>query len=327
MLLKYFNSNRLSVFYIIPLLMTLCWLPSFIIPDGIVSEISSPPGILGRHIIRFNQDFSTLAAITAMIIVIINGFLLIQLNITHLFIPCRTQLPALFYMLICSAFPFLHRFTPALVADSLIILLLFRVFDTYKKDSLSLNFLDAGILISLASFFYPPALFFYPVLLIIMFIIRSYNWREWVFSAIGLLLPYLLLIAIYYLIEAEFAIITEGIRNAFLVEQYVDFGMGSLAFMAYLILLLLVGSFNIIRIMGNIKIQSRKFFLVFFWIFFFAVLIYFAIPSAGFEILYFLSIPVAFLLSLYFTNCRQSWINSTLLFLFFAGIIAVQIFR
>ncbi|MBN2482324.1 MAG: hypothetical protein JXB19_11315 [Bacteroidales bacterium] len=283
-------------------------------------------GIFGKYVIRLNEDFTVLANVTAMIIVMINGFMLLQLNAIHFFITTRTQIPALFYMLLCSTLPSGTRFMPALIASSLLILLLFRIFSAYKKESLSYNFLDAGFLISLAGFFYVPAILFYPFLLIAMNIIRPFVWREWVFSLIGLLLPFLFLFAAYFLADASIANFADDMSDAFKVEQFADAGMGSKVFAGYVALLILISSVRMIRVVDNIKIQYRKIFISFFWMFIVTIVIFFAVPASGVEMICFTAVPVSFLLAYYFAHCRQNWANNALLMLYFLSIIIVKLF-
>lgn len=326
MLLKYFNSNRISVFIVIPVLVIICWLPDLLKPENVAPANEAFAGILGKYIIRLNENYIVFSRFIAMIIVMANGFMLLQLNTLHFFIPYRTQFPVLFYMMLCSAFPMLISLTPALIASSLFILLLFRIFATYKHDHFSYNYLDAGLIISLASLFYIPAFFLYPLLLIIMVIIRPYIWREWMFSVIGLLLPYLFITAINYLLDADIKIFTDrNMHGFFSIGRVKDFSIVLQLFTGYVGFLILIGSIHMARSIGNIKIQSRKFFISFFWVFLLSILTFFIISATCIEMIYFICIPVSFLMAYFFTFCRKNWVNNLLLFLFFAGIAAVKI--
>lgn len=326
MLLKYFNSNRISVFIIIPVLVILCWLPDLLKPENVAPANEAFAGVLGKYVVRLNTNFIVISRFIAMLIVMANGFMLFQLNTLHFFIPYRTQFPALFYMLLCSAFPMLINLTPALIASSLFIILLFRVFATYKHDHFSYNFLDAGLIISLASLFYIPAFFLYPLLLIIMAIMRPYIWREWIFSAIGLLLPFLFIVAINYLLDTNIKIFTDSYVHGFISTIRIkDFNIVLQSFTGYVGLLILISSIRMARSIGNIKIQSRKFFISFFWMFVLSLLTFFVISATGIEMIYFICIPVSFLMAYFFAFCRKNWVNNLLLFIFFAGIAAVKI--
>src|SRR5512138_2051845 len=152
MLLKYINSNRLQVIIIFLLIPVLYWIPSAF--QGTVHHVSEIKGVpLGRWIISFNNNFTGIASFIALLLIMLNGYLLIQLNTVHFFIPHRTQLPFFFYVILSLSITQLHQLTPALVASTLVILIFYRIFHAYKVDGLSYNYLDAGLLISLASLF------------------------------------------------------------------------------------------------------------------------------------------------------------------------------
>ena len=255
----------------------------------------------------------------------LNGFLLIQLNTIHLFITGRTEFPALFYMLICSVFPGIMYFAPVLIASTLIIILMIRTFGSYKKDGLSYNFLDAGILIALASFFYLPALLLYPLLLIMLAIIRPNIWREWVFTLIGVALPYIFLFSYYFIAGKDTNEMIDKMYVAFFSANKGTYGLYAEIFAGYSLLLIVTGSVHMMLTMGKLKIHSRKFFIVFLWIFLFSVALYFVVPLSGPEVVYIAAIPISYLFSYYFVFCRPNWVNNLLLFLFFAAIAAVKI--
>jgi len=200
MLLKYFNSNRLSVIILFVMLPILYWIPS--LGRETVEHIPEPGGMpAGEWIITFNHNFRVLASLIALFLIILNGYLLIQLNTVHIFIPYRTQLPLMFYSLLTVCFTQFNWLTPALVASTFIILVFFRVFSAYKKDGISINFLDAGILIAVASLFYFPAIFLFVCLLVTLLLIRPFLWREWVFAFLGLIIPYAFAFSVYYLLD------------------------------------------------------------------------------------------------------------------------------
>ncbi len=150
-------------------------------------------------IASFNAHYRVLSMLIALLIILTNAFLLIQLNTIHIFIPVRTQLPALFYIVLTAGFNPTHQLTPALVGSLLVIIILFRLFVTYKSDGPSVNFLDTGFLIAIASLIYFPAILLFLFLIVALIMLRSSEWREWVYIFLGLLLPYLFVASGYYI--------------------------------------------------------------------------------------------------------------------------------
>jgi hypothetical protein len=314
MLLKYFNSNRLNILVFISLLPAVYWIPSLF-------HTASPPAVvaegipLGRLILDFNRDFRLIAALLALSLVMVNAYLLVQLNIIHIFIPVRTQLPSLFYSVLAIGMIQLHQLTPSLVASTILILVFYRIFNAYKSETVSMNFLDAGMLISLASLVYFPALSFFLFLLASLVILRPFMWREWVFAFLGLLIPYLLLVSVYYLADIPFreyiGDISEGLKRTpgqFKLSQLVNW--------SFVLVFLLISSFYIATSIDNMKIHARKYFLVFLMFFLVAVLDYFIVPGTGAGSVFVVSVPLSYLFTHYFTKCRKTWMNEILFLLF-----------
>ena len=313
MLLKYINSNRISVILLISMLPVVYWIPSLFQAPIQIAETAGVP--LGKMIISFNLNFRLISSFLALLLVIVNGYLLIQLNTIHIFIPLRTQLPSFFYVTLAIGMTQSTQLTPALISSTLLILVVYRIFSAYKAEGISINFLDAGLLVSLASLIYFPALAFFLFLLAGLILLRPFNWREWTFAVLGLILPYFFLISVYYLADIPVMGIFKDISDSFIkVNQ--DFRFSQIVSWSYVLLFLLIGSYFMASALDSMKIHARKFFLVFLVFFLFSVLIYLIIPGAGTGMVFFVSVPLACLFSFYFVKCKRNWINE-LFFAFF----------
>lgn len=314
MFLKYVNSNRISVFILFLLAPFIYWIPSMV-------HIASQPPVdvigvpFGRWIIIFNNNFHVLASLIALLLILLNGYLLIQLNTVHFFIPYRTSLPLFFYLLLSLSITQLHHLTPALVSSSLVILMFYRIFNAYKMDGISLNFLDAGILIAIASLFYFPAIFFFPALLIGMLLMRPFVWREWIFAFMGLFIPYAMVLSGYYLLDIPNKELFSGMGSSF-SRISKSLRLSQVINWSYILLFTLIGSYFMVKAIDSMKIHARIFFEMFLAFFVFSVLIFFLIPGAGNGMVYFVAIPLSYVFSLYFIRSDRNWINELLLDIF-----------
>lgn len=101
-----------------------------------------------------------------------------------------SYLPAFSYILISSLFLEFMLLTPALIANTFLLMALSRVFGFYKKESaLSLIF-DASMYTSIASlFFFPYAVFFIFIIASIV-VLRPFSLREFLIAIVGVVLPY-----------------------------------------------------------------------------------------------------------------------------------------
>ena len=299
------------------------WMPSLV--AGPPMDPVTPGTIPGRLIESFNQRSGFWSALLALLLVMINGYLLVQLNTVHIFIPGRTPLPAFFYYTLVIGFSHIHQLTTALLASTLIIYLLYRIFASYKYDGESINFLDAGLLVSAAGLLFLPAMLFFPLLLTGLIILRPFNWREWTYAVIGMALPFGFLAATCYLVDFPLKDYFTGFSDLFKsggqhynTSQLVSIG-GILAIVGY-------ASYYMVTTISNMKIQARKMFMVFLWLFLYTLLIYFTVRGTWIEVVYFLAIPLSFLLSHYFTRCRKNWINDLIFSVFLLLLILQLVF-
>jgi hypothetical protein len=290
------------------------WIPSLF--QAIGADYSEPTGLLfGRLISTFNHEFRVFASLIALLFILTNGYLLIQLNTIHIFIPFRTQLPFFFYVLITLSLTQLHQLTPALVSSTLLIGVFFSIFSAYKTDGISVRFLDAGLLISAASLIYFPAVVFFLFLWAGMSILRPFIWREWVFTLFGLILPYVFMISGYFLLDIPVNNFFNDIADA-LLKVHKDLRLSQIVNWSYILLFTLISSYFIASAIDSMKIHSRKFFLVYLLFFLVSLLGFFVISGAGTGLVYYSAIPLAYLFAYYFVKCRRTWINEVLFAIF-----------
>ena len=314
MLLKYFNSNRISVIIIFLLLPVLYWIPS--LAQGAAEPLAEIKGMpFGRWVTSFNENFRVLASLIALLLIILNGYLLIQLNTVHIFIPIRTQLPLFFYIILSISVIGMQHLTPALVSSTLMILVFYRVFSAYKVDGISINFLDAGLLISTASLFFFPAILFFLYLLIGLLLLRPFIWREWVFAFIGIFLPYAFVISVYYLLDIPADDLFRDMGDSF-AKVPKGLNMSQIISWSYVLTFTLIASYYIAKAIDSMKIHARKFFLVFLSYFLIAVIVFFAVTGSGSGMVYYAALPLAYLFSYYFVRCNRNWINDIFFGLF-----------
>jgi hypothetical protein len=324
MLLKYFSSNKAGLLIVILCLALLLWLNTWLNPPVVNPVDLRLAGPLGRFMIKPLSALPGISSLLAVICILICGYLLIQLNAKYSFLKSRSQLPQLFFLVITGSLARMRFLSPALLSELFVIIVLYRTFKSFKKDRLSLNFLDGGILISIAVLIYVPALFILPLLFIILLLFRNKVWQEWLYPSIGFCLPFLFWASYLYMTDQSLQNMGEEFRRTFsALGRTQVYTLVQLIFYGYLVLLVLIGSLHMIRTIGNRKIQSRVFFLVFFWLFILNTLMLWLIPATGTDFLISGGISIAFLLSNYFATCRNTRFNNLLLALLLAGVILV----
>ena len=254
--------------------------------------------------------------------------MLVWLNTKYFFITVRTQLPALVYLLLITCIIPLQRFNPVLISSAILIFIINRLFASYKYEGLALHYFDAAFMAAISSLFYVYSIYFIAFIWIGLLIFRTFRWREWLFSVIGMAVPYLFIFAYYFYIgkniKQEFITLFSSFTGK---EMQVNYTIEFRIYILYVLFLILISSAFMIRSFDIKKIQGRKFFLFFFWAFIVSLLFYFIVPSVGIEIFYIVSIPLSYLIGHYFIFASENWINNVLFILMLAGVFLLVYFH
>lgn len=324
MLLRYFNSNRVGVLILLVGLPLLYWLPVLFTDQApaLLPASGTLPGNLFRYL---NTNLPVLSGLIVLVLILLNAYMLVQLNTIHIFIPAKTQLPAWFYLLLAIGYNPGYILSPALVASTLLILALFRLMATYKVDGISYNFLDAGFMIALSSLLFFPAAGFLVFLFIALALLRPFNWREYAYALVGFGLPYFFLFAGYYLKGVSPALFFNSLGEL-MVPRKLHLSLVNWISAGFLAVMLLYGSYYMLTTIDNMKIQSRKMFILFLWLFLVAAVLGITIPALGTDMAYFAGIATAFLFSHYFHKCAKNWLNELVFFVFLVLVILLRLF-
>jgi hypothetical protein len=306
MFLKLFKSGQPAVLFFIPVFAGLLWLKYFIIPQPAEMIFEPNPMPLYFWISTLLANQLILGKIITLGLLIFTGLWLSRMNTKYILLSHRTYLPAIIYLLIVSSYLPLQQLNPVVFAGVFLVLAIDIMFDTYKKEGLALEFFMASFLIAIASLFYARAAFFMLIVWTGLSLFRTVRWREWVFTILGFITPYVILFAWYYLSGQDIANNWEMIRYNFVHDRAAGYLSNYyLAFYAYLLLVILLASRKMISRYQKLKIYIRKFYQLNFWIFAFVLIPFFVIYSRAIEMIYFFAIPVSYVLSYYFFNMRS----------------------
>ena len=264
--------------------------------------------------------------IFSVLMVSLMGFMMVNLNTTLFFINERTFLPALFYILISGMFPLYQLLNPAVFGAVFLMLAIRRIMESYRIQGTAYNFFDAGLLIGTGSLFYANLVWFGVITIAGIALLRTWSPREVLLSIIGLLAPFIITMGIYYVAGMD-------PMNFLDILVYNIFGLkAGFAFIPLVIVAiiytgaLLMGSFSHFFMMfGTMKVQSRKTFSLFLWVFLISMLIWFLSPSVSVEIAWITAIPVSYFLSHYFVLMKRKVLPEIMFTLFFLMIVLMQI--
>ncbi len=308
MVLRLFKGAQPALLFLIPVFALLLWLKYLILPQPVDLAFEPHPMPFYKLLSIWPGQSGTISKLLILVLVIINGLWLSRLNTKFILTDGRTYLPTFLFLITVSAYQPLQQLNPVVFVCILLTYCVEIMYDSYKKEGLALKFFQAAFLVSLASLFYARSAFMMFIIWAGLSILRSFNWREWAFTIIGFAVPYIFLFSWYYLSGQDLQ--EKGlyiILNLMPDRNTEPFGTYYLIFFGYLLLLLLMASLRMVKIYQGLKIYKRKFFRLNFWVFAISLSVYCLLYSRSVEFIYFLAVPVSYVLTHYLINQRSRW--------------------
>lgn len=174
-----------------------------------------------------------------------------------------TGLPFLLYTLFFSIHPALIKLSPALISLSFILISIWMLINLYQQKKAMFVSFNIGLLTTIATLFWFPAILFHIFNIIACAIIRPVSYKETIAFIIGGLLPLLYLFAFQFAFNFQFdyqpQLIIENPKAAF---AQLRFSPAIWTYAGALAVLMNIALFHYFRVYGRLKIISRRFFNV-----------------------------------------------------------------
>jgi len=252
-----------------------------------------------------------------------------SLNNQFIFIPQRSFLPSILFLVIGFGFVSLQHLTPALASLPVIILSLRFIFSSYRKDYAEGDFFLASFFMAVASVVYLPALAFLVAIIFSIIIMRPFSWREWVSLLAGLLVPFIFLAVYYLFFDRGVYDILVNINPSKIVaaipkrmNSFFGYGFLSIIGLSFIFATLFMLGWS-----GSQKVRTNKIFLVFYSLVVVAMLTYLLIPTASKEILVIMALPLSYIVGVHLIFARKTFLSDVLLLslLFVAALLQIYI--
>ncbi|MCA1757650.1 MAG: DUF6427 family protein [Bacteroidales bacterium] len=327
MVLRLFRGHDPVTIFFILLTGIAVWLRSLMDPGQIMIVPDCEPMPVYSLLISLFEGRPLLSTIAALVLVFITGALLVNFNTRVFFINERTFLPASLFVLMSGLFPSLQRFNPVLPAVILLLFAIERVIGSYRRQGIAYNYFDASLLIGLASFLWFNSIWFFIVVIAGIAILRTVGIRELFLALSGLVTPYILAAALYYLLDGNIISLIDVVTVNFeaVAPDYIWSPQGIAV--ASVIGILLIGSIiHLITVFNTKKVKSRKTFSLMIWVFVTALLVFIALPSVSAEIYYFMLLPVVYFLTHFLVFRRNKKTANALFAVILISILVMQVF-
>ncbi len=249
------------------------------------------------------------------------SFLVYRLCVHHEVGDKQNFIPAFVYLLLVSTLNSESPLHPLVIAHIPLLLMLLFFLSTYRKDgALSLVF-DGAFLLALASLFYLPLLFFFPVAFIALIIFRTFSLREWILILIGLILPYFLAFSLLWIANTGADFWVSKWEQAFVSLHAPVFKRGSFLINTMVIILLLLATIHsFMHGFGN-KVKTKKGKYLLWWMLFIGLLLTFVISESPVFTGTLIIIPASVFIGDYTGKIKKTGIADFLLLLFITAFV------
>ncbi len=313
--LSLFRTNQLLYSVLLIFYAGLLHLSVFVTPDSWQPE---SPGLLSSWIYGLLGGYTGWgASVTALLLLVAQAIGINAIALEYRLGEEQNQFPGLFFVSLSCIFPGMMHLSPALMANTFVIIALGELFSIYKKPSAAGAIFNTGWWIALASLFSPPYIIFLVLAFVALNVLRGLSVKERLMLLTGILTPYLLAGAWLFWKE----MLSQGI------EQQLHQGLGWIGFkdaprftvwasglLMGLVILIVIGNYP--GLVYRKTIQVQKYIGLLYWMLLTGALTLIVQPKVQIEQWLTVSIPAGMLLGFVFSNLPRRWAESLHLMLF-----------
>ena len=188
-MLEIFRSN--SLFSILGLLLftVLIRLSIFFIPLPLEPALHAPFAELIFDWLEEHKLFAFQLPVLATLLVFLQGLLVNFISDAHDILYKRSVMPGLFYVLLNSLYPEQLLLSPQLLANTFVILILYRLCYLYESERPLFLVFDAAILLGIGLLLDYDLIFYLIYILLSVLFMTSFNIRFWLAAIFGIFIP------------------------------------------------------------------------------------------------------------------------------------------
>lgn len=324
MFLRIFRSQSpIQFILILPLLIGL-WYSSY--GDGNVQLPGNYGTGIYRLIVTMVSPYPTLSSMIALVLISLQAIILNYLLIKNKLSLRNNLLPTYIFILLTGSTHSLTQLSAPLIASFFIMLGILYLLDMYEVKDPFMECFNASFFITIASFFYFPAICFFLLIWVSFLIYRVLSWREWIISFIGFFAA-CLIIWFYFFWNNQIPAVWNNISNFFSYPEHFRVHLNSTGYIIWgIIALIFLGSLsNLLNHINDKVIEIRRKYWVIIFMFIIALLSFFyADQQFRFHII-FLTIPATIIINYAMLNRKRSLRSEIMLWVLTIAVIASRI--
>lgn len=313
MLIKVIHNNRLITLLLVPLIMLALWARFFVIDITHVTIHDNPSMPLWDAVVMPVFGYSRFAAsFLCYALALISGMTITRIISRHGMISKQSMLPLFIFALLSAAFLSNQKLSPIWFFALFFSFGIEQMMSCVNDNKPAIRSFNASLLVGIGSLFYAKGAFIYPVLFLVLGILRVANHRTIIASFMGFLLPFVFSLSYYFFIDETIAFLSHVNENIVSNPGQYNHTIYSKIYLFFFILLNFIGVVVLSRYMGIQKVITRRYFRLFIWI---ILLIGIGVLSPFFsnEIIPIAIIGSTVILSFWIDKITKRWVQETTL--------------
>jgi len=300
------KSQNISLQIILPILALIPIILVFFLPELPLNAGHNAQGWFYGITNRGWLDAPVLMSIFAYIPLILISTWLFWFNIRFEIIGERTISNSFFYLVLCLTPINLHFFHPGLLAAVLIFIGFNIVFGLYEKPKAMAAIFNSGFVFGLAILVYPPSVFFFPIFIVAIGVMKSVEPKDIVSLLIGIIGPIWLWIG-WLILKGELGYEWAGFKQWFEVRSSWPPFIGTnrtliIVWLSWILMYLVLS----VRLYRSRKDVGRRILSALFQFVWMGPAIFLIFEKVSIEIWWFMALPVSMLFSLAVFNARRN---------------------
>ena len=267
MLVRAVHNNRLLTLGLVPLIMLGLWARFFILDITHVTIHDNPSMPLWDALVMPVFGFSRFAAaLLSYALALATGLTVNRIVSKHAMLSRQSMLPLFIFAMFSAAFLSIQKLNPIWFFAFFFSLAIERLMGSVDAAKPAVRSFDSALLVGIGTLFYAKGAFIYPVLFLVMGVLRVANYRSLAASLMGFLFPIAMSATYFFATDKLVDFLIQLNENLVSNPGQYNHTLFSKTYLGFFILLNAIGVMVVSRYMNVQKVIIRRYFRVFIWL-------------------------------------------------------------
>jgi hypothetical protein len=323
MFYRVIQKNTLLPFVLLPFFLVLAWgkLLFFTEGDAISHDMAMPLfDMLNEKI----KGHTLIASLITLFMAFWVMFGLNRFNSRYVLLKKQSMITGILYLIIVSGYTYIQQLHPVWFFVPLMVIAIDKLFKGASVKEASVHVFNATFLVTLGSLFYGKAIYFVPMVWMIMILLNIFTLRNFLASLLGLITPLAITFGVYLVINQQKEVINLFIENLLTPSSFFNHTIYSKVYNGIIVAFILFSTIVLLSKINQMKILTRKLNRVFVWIVIYALLLA-ATPFFSMEIIPVIALGAAYLLAHYFESLKKAFWQELIFTILIGVTVALQL--